>query len=309
MIKKVKLFVMAIAVLVVLTSCQSVDLDFSDFDFSFDKITSLFSSNDSENAGESHHEVDNNSNGTGEENGGSDSDFEKIANDDIAQIFENMAKAIKPVKSVSSVAEIKSEDDDGDSTHTITRIKTILDPLVVHIEFEGEAQVMEMYADEKEVFANVPGQGWVISPDYGGHLKHVGQQINEDHILHFNNYLEHFDATSDDTHYIITYIGPDEMFDEIFMNENLLEEVFGDLYGVLEGLGDLFEMSNTGEVTMKVWKDSFLMDEQIMTVESETTILGFGMKSTDHTVQKLTYDEVEPFSIPDEVRQSAKNLD
>src|SRR5699024_1219233 len=204
-----------------------------------------------------------------------------------------MAKAIKPVESVSSISTIDTEDDEGNKTQTVTKIKTILEPLVVHIEFEGDAQLMEMYADENEVFANLPGQGWVMSPDFNQYLKHVSQQINEEHILHFNDYLEYFEATSDDTHYIITYIGSEEMYEEIYMNEKLLEVVLGDLSGILEGLGDLFDMTSSGEVTMKVWKDSFLIDEQIMETKSKTSILGFEVETEENIVQKLTYDEVE----------------
>lgn len=322
MMKKLKLFVIASATLVYLTACSGIDLDFldGDFDLNLEQIMSIFSSDDSKSSEQNEMDVENefeqDSEGTNGENSddeneveaNSNPELEKIANDDIEKIFNNMAKAIKPVESVSSVSTIDSEDEEGNKSQTITRIETILDPLVVHIEFEGDAQLMEMYADENEVFANLPGQGWVMSPDYHQYLKHVSQQINEDHILHFNNYLEYFEATSDDTHYIITYIGSEEMYEEIFMNENLLEDVLGDLAGVLGGLGDLFDMTSSGEVTMKVWKDSFLMDEQIMETKSKTSIFGFEVETEERIVQKLTYDEVEPFTIPNEVKQSAKNL-
>lgn len=319
MMRKLKLFVIASTTLVVLTACSGIDLDFldGDFDFNLEEIIGLFlSDNDEQTETDKENEHEQNSEGTTEENdydeneveASSNPELEQIANNDIEKIFNNMAKAVKPVKSVSSISTIDSEDDEGNKSETVTKVKTILDPLVVHIEFEGDAQLMEMYADENEVFANLPGQGWVMSPDYHQYLQHVSQQINEDHILHFNNYLEHFEATSDDTHYIIKYIGPEEMYDEIFMNENLFEEVLGDLSGVLEGLGDLFDMTSSGEVTMKVWKHSFLMDEQIMETKSKTSIFGFEIETEERIVQKLTYDEVEPFTIPDEVKRSAKNL-
>lgn len=322
MIRKLKLFVIASATLVVLTACSGIeDLDFLDGNFNIDleQILGLFLSDadndeqvilDAENEAEQNSEVatvESQEDGD-EEQGSSNSGFEKIANNDIGKIFNNMAKAVKPVKSVSSVATSHTVDEEGNETETITKVKTIIEPLVVHIEFEGDAQLMEMYADENEVFANLPGQGWVMSPDFNQYLKHVSQQINEDHILHFNNYLEYFEATSDDTHYIITYTGPEEMYQEIFVNEDMLDEVFGDLSEVVGGLADLFDLTSSGEVTMKVWKDSFLIDEQIMETKSTTSVFGFEMTTQDRTIQQLTYDQVEPFTIPSEVRQSAQNL-
>lgn len=92
------------------------------------------------------------------------------------------------------------------------------------------------------------------------------------------------------------------------MNEAVLDEVFGELSGAVEGLAELFDLTSSGGVTMKVWKDSFLIDEQITETESTTSVFGFEVTTQDRTVQQLIYDEVEPFTIPDEVRQSAQNL-
>lgn len=317
MIRKLKLFVIASATLVVMTACSGIDLDFldGDFELNLEQILGLFLSDDEQVDSDTESEFEESSevateasDEVNEQDTASKPELEQISNNDIEKIFNNMAKAVKPVKSVSSIATSNTVDEEGNETETITKIKTIIDPLVVHIEFEGDVQLMEMYADENEVFANLPGQGWVSSPDFKQYLKHVSQQINEDHILHFNNYLEYFEATSDDTHYIINYIGPDEMYEEIFMNEAVLDEVFGELSGAVEGLAELFDLTSSGGVTMKVWKDSFLIDEQITETESTTSVFGFEVTTQDRTVQQLIYDEVEPFTIPDEVRQSAQNL-
>ncbi len=299
MIKKLKLFLIAIVSLAILTSCSNFDIDV-DFGSTLDKFTSIFSSdNDTENTGDGS-SVDN-----GRKQGETTRNFEKVKNDNLERIFHNMAEAIRPVESISSVIISEQMDDDEESPmKTTTRMKTILDPLVFHVDFDGPVEMMEMYANEHDVYANVPGQGWVRAPDDGAYLKHVSQQINEDHILHFNNYLEHFEAESDGTHYIITYIGPDEMFNEIFFNEDLLAEVFGGLFTSLEGFIDL---EYSGDVTMKVSKETFLLDEQLMKTHSVTSILGFKLESVEHTKQTFTYDDVEPFSIPKEVIQSAQS--
>src|SRR5690625_4550105 len=111
MMRKLKLFVIASTTLVVLTACSGIDLDFldGDFDFNLEEIIGLFlSDNDEQTETDKENEHKQNSEGTTEENdydeneveASSNPELEQSANNDIEKIFNNMAKALKSVKSV-----------------------------------------------------------------------------------------------------------------------------------------------------------------------------------------------------------------
>lgn len=227
---------------------------------------------------------------------------------DLEELFLQMKAATQSIKSVTITGSADAENTIAGTTIENTMEMTVdatLDPFVQHAIYTvtaGEGGKTEWYATDDEMFLNMDDSGWekVIHPVSvtAASLIH-----RDDYFDHFILYKDLFELKEDNEHYIITYIGPDEQYKEVFYG-GIISQEFGEMAKEMTGLISEIEMS--GAVEMKVSKDSFLIVEQHSIYKGSMEQSGMTLDTIQDGTYTYSYNEVSNVEIPEEVIKNAK---
>ncbi|WP_277674454.1 DUF6612 family protein [Piscibacillus halophilus] len=227
---------------------------------------------------------------------------------DLEELFLQMKAATQSIKSVTITGSADAENTIAGATIENTMEMTVdatLDPFVQHAIYTvtaGEGGKTEWYATDDEMFLNMDDSGWrkVIHPVSvtAASLIH-----RDDYFDHFILYKDLFELKEDNEHYIITYIGPDEQYKEVFYG-GIISQEFGEMVKEMTGLISEIEMS--GAVEMKVSKDSFLIVEQHSIYKGSMEQSGMTLDTIQDGTYTYSYNEVSNVEIPEEVIKNAK---
>ena len=229
---------------------------------------------------------------------------------DLEEILLHMQEAAQSVKSVTitGIAEAKNTVAGTTSESTMEmKIDATLDPFIQHAVYTvtaGEGGKTEWYATDDEMFLFMEDSGWqkVVHPI----------SVQAASLIHRDNYFEHFilykdlfELTEDNEHYMITYIGSDEQYKEVFYG-GIIEQNFGEM--VKEMTGIMADVEMGGAVEMKVSKDTFLIVEQHSIYKSSMEQSGMTLDTIQDGTYAYTYNEVSNVEIPEDVIKNAKEL-
>lgn len=228
---------------------------------------------------------------------------------DVEEIFKLVKKATQSISSMTITGVSESESTFGGDIFTETtemKLMASFDPFVQHgvvTVISGDRERSEWYATDDDMYFYFEGLGWqkFVHP---ASLQSASLFYRDEYFDHFITYKDQFQLTEDKDHFIITYVGSEELYQDIFYG--LIEDTLGE---ISEGLNQIIEESNmSGSVEMKISKDSFLIVEQSGIHKSSDNTLGTLMESVQDATYVYTYNEVSRVEIPDEVIQTATEL-
>lgn len=226
---------------------------------------------------------------------------------DLEDIFRRMKTAIRSVHSVSIFGNADNQNTIAGTTIQSTmevKVDAMLEPFIQHAVYTvtgGEGGKSEWYATDEEMYLYMEDKGWqkTVHPlsIQAGNLLY-----RDDYFDHFILYKDLFELTEDDDHYVITYIGPDEQYKEVFYG-NIMDQSLG------EAMNEMNEwVANTkmsGAVEMKVSKVSFLIAEQHTVYKATAENFGMSMETIQDGTYVYSYNEVRDVEIPTEVIENA----
>lgn len=228
---------------------------------------------------------------------------------DLEELFLRMKDAAQSVQSITITGVAEAENKVADTTIASTmemHIDATFNPFVQYAIFnvtEGEGGKTEWYATENDMFVNMDDSGWerTVHPVAvtAANLIH-----RTDHFDHLILYKDLFELAEEGDHYIITYIGSDEQFKEVFYEDTVVQN-FTQMMEELNALLENMEMS--GAVEMKVSKDTFLIEEQHTIYNSSMENAGIAVETLQDGTYTYSYDEVSKIEIPDEVKGNVQN--
>lgn len=222
---------------------------------------------------------------------------------DLEEIFQHMKEATQSIKSVSITGKTEMENEIAGTTVKSTmemQIDATLDPFVQHAVYtvtEGEGGKTEWYATEDEMYVNLDDSGWEKA-DHSLGVDIASLIHRDDYFDQFILYKDLFELKEDKEHYLITYIGPDEKYQEVFYG-NVISENFGEM--VKEMAGFMEDVNMSGDVEMKVSKQSFLIVEQRTKYTSSIANEAISMTSSHDGTYAYTYNKVKSIKKPKEV--------
>lgn len=227
---------------------------------------------------------------------------------DLESVFEQMAIASKTIESVTikghNFTTTTMMGNVFDEENEINA-KILLKPYTQYIEniaIAGDTIDSEMYLDSESIYISSDDGGWSkmmnILDDIG-----IANSIQEKQINHFIANIDVFKLTDVDDHYVITFIGPDELFKDVIHSDNMTPDA---LAGLMENIEQEIEL--TGELEMKLSKDTFLLTEYRYIMNSIITGM-INMEITDDVTSTFTYNNVDNFTIPQEVVDQAKVIE
>lgn len=217
--------------------------------------------------------------------------------EDMESLFNNMLVASKNVENLTGVTHTKETSSLIGESETEVTSQMIFEPFVVHSKSHVTMGVMEedteSYITEDHIYTYSEDSGW-IKMEFG-----MGQFAsfwanNDSQIKQFTNYADQFEMTEDADHYIVTFVGAEDMFNEIFFNLDLFGEV------VDESLSHVYEdIAATGDLEMKIAKDTYLLMEQTTDITMDISGM-INMSSETYTKNVYTYNNVDEIIIPEE---------
>lgn len=279
-----RFFVMMFGVMLLLGACDSNDKTDGQMPDSEEKNESSQEENDAENKS-SHQSID-----------------------DIEEIFQLMKEAAQSVKSVSIIGKAEMENKiAGTAVKSAMemQVDATLDPFVQHAVYTvtaGEGGKTEWYATDDEMYVNLDDSGWE-KVDHPLVVEAASLIHSDDYFDHFILYKDLFELKEENEHYVITYIGPDEKYQEVFYG-TIISENFGEMMKEMSELME--EMSMSGEVEMKVSKQTFLIVEQRTKYTSSIGEEGFEMTASHDGAYAYTYNEADSIEMPEEVAKLAE---
>lgn len=221
---------------------------------------------------------------------------------DLEEIFRQMEIAIQSVDSVTitgQAAEKLSISGTEIENSKEMVVNATFNPFVQHALFtDSTGGKTEWYATEDTMYVNINDSGW----EHSSHplMREAAQFIH--HKGSFERlivYEEFFELTQDDHQYIITYNGPDEVYQEIFFGGEM-EQYFMEMVREVSGITEDIKMSGT--VEMKVSKDTFLIEDQHSIQHASMENQGMIMETVQEGTYSYVYNEVGGLEIPVEVR-------
>lgn len=257
--------------------------------------------------GEMTHSEEGNENRSFEENEKENKGASQSLND-LEEIFQRMKAATQSIKSVSITGNNKMENTIAGTTMKSTmemKVDATIEPFVQHAVYtviDGEGGKTEWYATDDEMYVNLDDSGWE-KEDHPVSVEAASLIHRDDYFDHFILYKDLFELKEDNDHYIITYIGPDEQYKEVFYG-TVIAENFGEMVQKMSGLMEDINMSGT--VEMKVSKKSFLIVEQHTKYTSSMEKAGISMTVSQDGTYAYTYNEIGNIEIPEEVVKHAK---
>lgn len=117
---------------------------------------------------------------------------------------------------------------------------------------------------------------------------------------HFITYKDEFELTEDDKHFIITYIGSDDMYEEVFSGTPMqIEAIAGSLMEEIE------KVEVTDTLTMTVSKDTYLVVAQESTTNATSNYI-IEINQIDENTHILTnYNDIDEVFVPEDVINNA----
>lgn len=222
--------------------------------------------------------------------------------DHLKDLFHRMEEALQSVNSVSirgqSVEKIIIADNLVQGAKEMI-LHATFDPFAQHaIVTEEEAGTTEWYATEEGVYVNYGDSGWVED----GHPL----MLEATKLIHHTGYFEHladyeelFSLSEDNEFYLISYIGSEQQYDEVFHEVDQAED-FHDMVEGMLGMHENVEMAGT--VEMKVAKDTFLVMEQQSTYKAMIENDGITLETEQTGSYAYRYNEIDKLEIPEELR-------
>lgn len=226
---------------------------------------------------------------------------------DIERVLLQAREANKEIHSITIHADTIDSVDNIDSHKKIT-VNALLDPFVHYYKQEvisGYDEDGEWYSDDEAAY---------IADGEGGWFKMKNSAMNYAvKLMYSDGYYDNiiaaeelFEFTEDGKHYIITYIGTEEQYSQVFhgmVPEDLpFVELTGDMIEDLQN-------SMTGEFTAKFSKDTFLLAELVQNTQVSAK-LSNGSEITVHTknTYQYSYNEFDSLEIPEEVLSTAQEF-
>ena len=227
---------------------------------------------------------------------------------DVEAVFTKMKEASKTINRVAITADTKT-------TTTMSGVTSVesstidgklqISPSVQHIintATSGEATDGEMYVTEDATYFSTEDSGGWIKFNHRQNDGVVGV-LQEEQLAHLIDYQDAFELAEDDTHFIITYIGADELYKEVFYSGPMrTKTIAGDLSAQIE------KMEVTGSLTMMVSKETFFVDSQVsMTdVTMHDTIV---IHTIDEATQTFTnYNQIDEVVVPEDIIENAISI-
>lgn len=224
----------------------------------------------------------------------------------VEEVFNETKEAMGSVTSLqitgTNVTETTMNNTiDKETTETVTTAS--LNPYVQHVVMTTNNQIdglseAEMYFTDNIMYVTDETGRWLqMDSETLGNTVAI---LLDSHFDHFITHKESFELTEDDNHYIITYNDSPEKFKEIIyegVQINLLGDMFAD---------SVNDMEVTGELVLKIAKDTHYVVEQIMNTDMTMQMLGMEV----HTVDEASYlssdfNEVKKVVVPNEVIEGA----
>lgn len=230
---------------------------------------------------------------------------------DVEDVLHKMKEAIRTVKTVSGTGTTDSEGKIAGTTSKSTvemELETMIEPFTSHIThtvIDGEDDDGEMYVTADNMYVYTDETGWlkVFLPE----LLQVATKLilTESHIDQYLLYKDLFELTEEGNHFILTYVGSDEQYKEVFYDDSIHASFTG-LAGAIADM--LKEMELSGTVELKVSKDTFLTDEHHSVHESSFTMHGMTMESIDDGTYIFTYNDIDSVTIPADIVDNAQEM-
>lgn len=233
---------------------------------------------------------------------------EETAPTDLADVFAEMAAATNDVESVTAeslhINTSKTLDDTIVSENEITS-ETIMDPYTQHVDYKTisrEGDGSEIYFNDDSMYVHFPEDGWFESDNYLDDVG-IGNAIKERDINNFIDNIDLFELKDDGDDFLITYIGPDEKFDDVFSS---IEMKPASLNALLDDMDET--VVSTGEIEMKVSKETFLITEYHYVAHSKDAEV-IDTEITDDVSTVYIYNNVDSFIIPEEIVEESATLE
>lgn len=167
-------------------------------------------------------------------------------------------------------------------------IKTIRTPFIQNFIQEvaiGPEENVEWYATDEALYVHLDDYGWLRED--ANFMEDMRSMLHETiYIEQIVSYEQYFELREDDDHYIVVYTGPDELYEEIFMND------------------PIFQLTTSGQSRLRFSKDSYLLQSRDFVSLFKDGITG-ELVEVEVGEYYFSYNDVEPFEVPQEVIESA----
>lgn len=167
-------------------------------------------------------------------------------------------------------------------------IKTIRTPFIQNFIQEvaiGPEENVEWYATDEALYVHLDDYGWLRED--ANFMEDMRSMLHETiYIEQIVRYEQYFELREDDDHYIVVYTGPDELYEEIFMND------------------PIFQLTTSGQSRLRFSKDSYLLQSRDFVSLFKDGITG-ELVEVEVGEYYFSYNDVEPFEVPQEVIESA----
>lgn len=224
---------------------------------------------------------------------------------DLEAVFIKMKEASKTIDRVLVTIDSKTTTTMGGvtSVETSTLVgKLQVDPAIDHVVqtvTSGDGTNSEMYLTEEALY--------MYTDEFDGWVKFINMQnagviavLKEKQLDHFITYKDQFALTEDDKHFIITYIGSDEMYEEVFSGSPMqIEAIAGSLMEEIE------KVEVTGTLTMTVSKDTYLVVTQESTTNATSNYMIEIHQIDENTHIYTNYNDIEEVFVPEDVIKNA----
>ena len=173
---------------------------------------------------------------------------------------------------------------------------------IINTATSGEATDGEMYVtDEATYFSTVDSGGWIKF----NHRQNDGviSVLQEQQLAHLIDYQDAFGLEENDTHFIITYIGSDDLYKEVFYGGPMRTKTpAGDLSAQIK------KMEITGSVKMMVSKETFFVDSRVsMTdVTMHDTVVIHTIDEASYTF--TNYNQLDEVVVPEDIIENAMSI-
>lgn len=187
----------------------------------------------------------------------------------------------------------------SEEVQTITGDATV-SPFAQHHFIHTESSLdppsdFEMYINDEMMYAYVDDIGW-LAMDLDELFGEAGLMLTEGSLNSFIKYHELFEFADEGEHYTLTFTGEDDVYKRVIIG------VDNPSYDYLASA--IQEIAGTFVFTID--KESFYIVKTEANIEQKVVLNGVELRSEEEmTYAYSNHNEVGPFTVPDEVAQSA----